>query len=246
LYNENYNKLISEYKKIKNNLKVQPANPLLIKVRQEYEDADIKVIICGQETDCWNVKLGDKRSDVKFLMNDYEAYFYNDQDFFNENEVYNDDNYSKSGGRLKKKRQRSFLNRCNFKLFEEQLKGHFKDKKVSFIWNNLSKIGKNARGKATKEIECLENNNFNVLKQELDILNPYIVIFTIGPSREHVIRNKFDANITNAISEYKVRVIGKVEIKDKDILAIRTYHPNYRKGVKAINKAVLEYIKDNF
>jgi hypothetical protein len=138
LYKGKWKDLTSEADKIK---EVKPAHPLLIKVNDNYEKADIKVMIFGQDTFVWHVEFSNGK-DIDFLMDDYDCYLNNNtQDYFYK-------------GRVKRKNKRTFWNRSNFKYFQEQLNQHFEGKNVEFLWNNLSKIGKNGKGKQTDDIEA--------------------------------------------------------------------------------------------
>ena len=217
------------------------ANPLLIKVGCKYQKSDIKVMICGQESDGWNGTIGDKNKDIDFLMNDYKAYFYDEQSYFDTNESYTDDNYSKCR-RLKRKNKRAFWNRKNFKYFQEKLT--FDNKNIAFIWNNLSKIGnstkhKKGRGKATKEIRELENKFFPVFEEELKILQPDIIIFRTG---ERNIPHSTSDNNEKLTKDNPV-VVVKLE-NFPNIFAIKTYHP--RSANKSVKQEVVNKIKGSF
>jgi hypothetical protein len=212
------------------------ANPLLIKIRKEYEKADIKIMICGQESYGWNGTIGDKHTDINFLMNDYEAYFYNNQKYFDTNKLYDGDNYSRCC-RLKRKNVRAFWNRKNFKYFQKQL--NIDNKNVAFVWNNLSKIGnsieyKKGKGKATDEIQKLEKEHFPVFQEELKILQPNIIIFRTSN------RNIPFSDSENITKENPVQIVKLNNFPN--IFAIKTYHP--RSAKKEIKEVVTEKIKN--
>ena len=195
--------------------------PLLIKVDNKYQNAHIKVMIVGQETDGWCGVLEDNKRDIVSVQDTYFNYLYK-----------NKDKYS-----------RPFWNRKNFKYFEEELTKIFsdKDKKIAFIWNNISKIGKNSRGKPTQKIENLEKKYFNIFEKELKILNPDIIIFTTG-NRKIPIEHK-------KIKPIKEEPVSIVELRNyPNIIAIRTYHPNARikGGKKKFKKDIIELIRKKF
>ena len=56
LYSDKWQQLIE------NGKEKEAANPLLIKVSNSYIEADLKVMIFGQETYGWNGTLGDKNT----------------------------------------------------------------------------------------------------------------------------------------------------------------------------------------
>jgi len=193
--------------------------PLLIKVGKEYQDADIRIIIVGQETDGWCGILEENKKSIIDAQNTYFNYFYKSKD----------------------KNRRPFWNRKNFKYFQEQLSEKLSPKKVAFIWNNISKIGKNSRGKPTKIIENLEKNNFNVFEEELNILQPHIIIFTIGNRAIPLQHKKYKL--------YEDRYIFEVKLTNyPHIIAVSTYHPNARikGGKKEIKKDIVNFIVQRY
>ncbi|SFV89560.1 hypothetical protein MNB_SUP05-SYMBIONT-5-696 [hydrothermal vent metagenome] len=234
------NKLYADkWKCLKDNAFKGACNPLLIKVTDEYIEADIKVVIYGQETAGWNKDLCDDFS-MEYLLNDYEAYLGNDKAYFDDR----DGCYAHSKKRIKRKNKRVFWNRRGFKFFTEQLKVDSDGKSVAFLWNNLSKIGKASKsGKATKCIAELEDKHFNVLKGEFEILKPNVVIFFTGPSRDSIIEEKLEAKIEQFFSSnYKRKQLAKVVFKDKNILGVRTYHPGHRCTAKVRQERYQEII----
>ena len=232
LYNKKWEQLIENGKDL------SAASPLLIKIDEKaYKKADIKVIIFGQETYKWNGEIGSKCID--FLMNDYKAVLHNDQKYFDKNSNYANDDYSravgkhKKKGRIKRKNDRSFWNKNNFKFFKEKIK--LEGKNIEFLWNNLAKIGKaNSKGKQTEAIKELEKNYFQVFEQELKILKPDVIIFRTG---HRYIPNSESKKITknNPVSVVKLTNFP-------DIFAVKTYHPS--KCPKEFKYQVLELIED--
>jgi len=177
----------------------------------------------------WHGLLEEEQKNIDYLMDDYYHYLYNIP--ANKNNLVN---------RLKKKSKRSFWNRNNFKFYSEELTQVFKNQKVSFLWNNVSKIGKCARGKQTDSIGELEEKYFkNVLHNELEILQPDIVIFVTG-DRKIPLKH-------SPIKKIKDEQVSKIKLDDfPNILAIRTYHPNakIKGGKKHLNKQVIRLIKE--
>ena len=217
LYQNNWVELLKNAKTLNTNA----ANPLLIKVDEEYINSEIKVMIVGQETDGWHGELNLANKSVDDLMGGYSDYFYKN---------------SKNG---KERGKRAFWNKKNYSYFESELSKYFinKDKTVSFIWNNISKIGNAGRGRPNKEILNLERSCFNILKEEFYILKPDIIIFTTG-KRDSYIKHHFGENTeftpllylkNNILLKETLPLIAKVIIPDrKNICSIRVEHPNRR------------------
>lgn len=201
-------------------LPTKAANPLLIKVDQTYIDADIKVMIVGQETDGWHGQLNTGGVTVENLMDGYFNYF---------NQV---------SGHGKNRGKRAFWNRKNFRFFEEKLTEYFRGKSVSFVWNNISKIGNDGRGKPSPSIRKLERQYFNILADEFSILRPDVVIFTTGSTRDSFIQHHFGNKvqflpklslIDGVLAEQTLNLLAEVRIPQYPKLkAIRIEHPNRR------------------
>jgi len=255
LYEPVWNNLTEHCSKLEiENYELSLAHPLFIRVDDKYEKAKFKVMIVGQETDGWiddfsSIKT---RKSLDFILNDYYSYLYNTVDKMCK-EFYVD--YTPSQ-RLKKKGQRPFWNQANFKFFQneinEGLKKDFGDDCISFIWNNVSKLGKTSRGKATKDLENIEDKILKGLhKKELEILKPDVIIFTSGSSRDYLISKRFGGDFSRP-TIFTEKEIAKITFSSpySNILALRTFHPNARAHVKtrksrniAIVKEVVTYLK---
>ena len=220
-------------------LNCEAANPLLIKVDSEYINSDIKVMIIGQETDSWHGEINSANKTIDELMDDYFKYFYQ-----------NPEN-GKDRGR------RAFWNRKNFKYFEDELTDHFKskDKSISFIWNNISKIGNAGRGQPQEEIMLLERSYFNIIKSEFEILKPDIVIFTTGSTRDSYIKYHFGTDVVfkaklsldnNVLKDHTLNLLAEVTLPGfENISSIRIEHPNRRTLSNLVSLTVIKEILEN-
>ncbi len=229
LYLSKWNKLLEEA----NKLTAKAANPLLIKVDQAYIDSDIKVIIIGQETDGWFGQLNEGEMSVEKLMEAYSGYF----------------NQRADHGK------RAFWNRKNYRYFEDEITKYYHDKNVSFIWNNISKIGSDGRGKPGSSIENLERNHFNIFLREFEILKPDIAIFTTGSTRDSYIKHHFGSNVkfypklslNNGIfSSETLNLIAEIIIPQfPSVKALRIEHPNRRTLNNSVTLQVLKDMVEN-
>jgi len=222
LYSGHWENLI----KYGNAIKPIPANPLLIKINEEeFKKSDLKVMIFGQETWDWH-KFG---TSIENGMNGYEKFFIN-KNFYN--------GYKKS----------AFWKGFNY--FKKEIESRYKNTNITYIWNNISKIGRNdGKTGVTTDIRNLERTYFNVIKEEISILKPDIVIFLTG-GRDNDLKFNFEdlsfknIEITNKkITTRKYSPSSILVSKFLPTRSIRTYHPSYFGGFNYIKKDVANFIK---
>lgn len=214
LYNENWETLKVKLNDIlvDQNAEYKPTNPLLISLENnDYENCEIKVVIFGQETNSW---YGNFNGDVEKILAHYT-------DFFNNGYALNE-----YGGQ--------FWNGVN--RFLELLKKKYPNEKIGVLWNNIIKIGCAGRNQNTppEYIYKIEKEHFNIVKTEIDILKPNIILFLSGPNYDHAIGNAFGKFELDSIgTEFSKRQLSKLNIAKN---VFRTYHPSYLWRTKKINE----------
>lgn len=210
LYESNY-PLLSE-KLVEKNINLSKenqkpergTNPLLLKIDKNYIEADIKIMIFGQETNVW---LGEKNEgaflgEIKPVIDIYQGFYLNNYCY-------------KYGGQ--------FWN--GIKKFKELLQKEFPNKKISFVWNNVVKIGKIGKGFPHK-INHITNNTFNIATKEISIVKPDYLVFFSGPNYDNEIKKQFGEIKKQSVSEYNARQLCVIE-NENIPFSLRTYHPNY-------------------
>jgi hypothetical protein len=184
------------------------ARPLLLKIKDEsrYISSDYRVMIFGQETNRWNSKNAWL---PKETMNVYEC-------FFNDGKV----NYPGP-----------FWNES--KRFMSLLQKAMPEKAISYTWNNVVKIGREGKGFPGEVAFNNELSCFNVINEEINILNPDLLLFFSGPKYDYRIEKKLGPFEKIRIADYDTNFLCKIKFKNLSILSFRTYHPNYlyRKGI---------------
>ena len=224
LYKENWNKFSKKLIEIlEDETKEQkPTNPLLIYVNEEkYENADIKIMIFGQETNDWE---GDFQNNFNLSLETYD-------DFYNSNDCFG------YGGQ--------FWNGYN--RFLTLLSEKYPNKSIASIWNNVIKVGNSGRNKnyPPEYIYNIEKDNFNVIKDEIKILNPDIIIFLSGPNYDTELKNSLKNISFQQLSEkYNERKLAKLNYDNRPNL-YRTYHPNYlwRNDINSYFKEIIDDIQ---
>ena len=155
-----------ELKKLGNSADLQEklTNPHLISIPDNY-DKNLKVMIFGQETNDWYGELN-AELDVDEFMSKYNEFW------------------------IKKKRPNSKKGPLmqTFNTLEESIG---KDR-VSCLWNNIIKIGKyNKIGTPNKKARDWQKNWRYVIKKEVELLEPDILIFFTGPNYDKYIEEVF-------------------------------------------------------
>lgn len=202
------------------NVAIKPANPLLIYVDDEesYKNADIRLMIFGQETNNW---YSEREVSIENIQNLYDG-------FFNGGECWD------YGGQ--------FWN--GVKRFLTELKKKYSNKKIQLVWNNIVKIGKqDDKGFPPDYIYEIERTHFDVITDELDILKPNIVLFLTGPNYDSVIVDNFGALEYKPVAPFSQRQLSMLQLFDIPFV-FRTYHPNYlwRNDINSYFGAILNSI----
>lgn len=199
LFSDKLNQILKDETKEK-----KPTNPLLLYIDEEkYKNADIKIMIFGQETNDWE---GDFQNNIETSIETYD-------DFFNSNDCY------AYGGQ--------FWN--GFNRFLTLLKNKYDKKSISSVWNNVIKIGNSGKNKnyPPDYIYNVEKEYFNVIKEEIDILKPDIILFVSGPNYDIEIKNSLvDVDFKPLSANFSERQLAKLSYKNQPNI-YRTYHPNY-------------------
>ncbi|GAA4301769.1 hypothetical protein GCM10023183_13150 [Nibribacter koreensis] len=112
-----------------------------------------------------------------------------------------------------------------------------------FIWNNINKIGRIGKGNV-QQINKLQFKYFNIVKDELKILKPRVLVFLTGDDYDHFIRKNIEdfseCKIDDCLSELKF------SNEFAHLKAYKTFHPNalYHKGKnRIVINQLIELIK---
>ena len=220
LYRENWDELQGKLRVLDSN---KYTNPFLISFNEEeLNQADIKVMIFGQETKGW----GDNKEEHGSLDTP-EAVIDMYHKFFCNKEFY-------------KGHKKSAFWKA-FRGFQDGLETAHPEKSIYYSWNNINKIGRpNRKTGVDKEVRSVERATFSVIASELKAFEPDIVIFLTGPNRDGDIRHHFSgANFAAIDPNIQTRALAKVSHQDLPERTIRLYHPSYFGGFNKIKKQAL-------
>lgn len=194
-------------------------HPLLIKTDKEYENADLRVMIFGQETNQW-IGPFEEGIDINSVINMYDNFYLKK-------------GYEQYG--------KPFWN------FIRSLKSTSDKKKVGYIWNNVLKIGKSESGTPQQGLINYTIDYFNVIPQEIEILKPNVLLFLSGHQYDKYIMKTVDTFNPLPIEGVNINELCILKFDNLNIdIAIRTYHPGYLQRLKErgiiINKIINDMI----
>jgi hypothetical protein len=195
--------------------KQKATNPLLIHVSDEYVNADVRLMVFGQETNNWWGTFGE--DDTVEKMMDYLISGDGDNDgylgFFSEKNCYS------YGGQFW-----PFV-----KKFIGDLQSAHNGKNISYLWNNVLKLGlgRNNPGTTPYWYENIIKPYFNrIILQEIDILKPDFLVFLSGPNYDTYINDIFGNPQKKAITGFNENELCEFTIPTVK-KAVRTYHPAF-------------------
>ena len=204
-----------------------------------YTKADIKIMFFGQEPHGWekDLDVGDTMAAYEDFLDDKYVVEGN-SGYFNEDEVGNT-------------RMFSFAINGIMSCMRYDILQTYPDKKVSMIWNNISKLSTFEGAPVDSFAHEIEHEYFHVIPKEVEILKPDILIFFTGP-RENKYYKYIQENFTMdgeplPLANLSVHDVARLPIKEV-ALAYKTHHPNSRISDKQHwdnYGAILADIKEN-
>ena len=201
-----------------------------------WTDADLKVMVFGQEALNWPIPVSDDGTQIQ--SDDFVELY---QRFYSDN--YKGDYFLKdSDNHLAKNKFFSMgFNGIMSGIKDFVLDKQYPGKKAAYLWNNISKLSVGGRYGVSKEIHELEKKYFHVIPQEIEITKPDVLIFLTGPGQNtyyNYIKENFKVkgspiplagNDVNAVAKHDIEGIS---------LAYKTYHPTATKdGDRGITDA---------
>jgi hypothetical protein len=210
LYNDHFTDLIEPLKSYNQHISdkeldstLKATNPLMLKTKDDWCIADLKIMIYGQETNFWGKECGNNAAfcgKVNNVINVYDT-------FYLQNKMYNS----------------PFWNEFR------RIKKHFqKTTKTAVLWNNVIKIGRQGIGNLP-QINQITKAHFNVLAQEINIINPDLIVFFTGPNYDKFILEYLGKFEKVKYAEFDVNQICEIKF-DTDYgtkKVLRINHPNF-------------------
>lgn len=181
-----------------------PTNLLCLNLSKEYLDAEVKVMIFGQETNDWHGDYGGAK-EAESLVDEYD-------DFFTSKKC-----FSSHGGH--------FWNAVSktVEALEEKT-----SKTVAVLWNNIVKIGKSGdKGRPEAALIEWQKPAMKFIIKEIEIAKPNIIIFFTGPDYDDMLQMVFEDIEFKNTNKKSLRQLAVVSSKYLPAASVRTYHPQY-------------------
>ena len=189
-------------------------------VPPNYEKMKYKILIVGQENDGWGIEDNARLSMFATL------------DFLDSKD-YND-------------RRPFFSFPYKFCKSINNLGDIQDSKKTYFTWVNLREFSFNEAPKTSlsKEAQNIIDNEFNILEEEIKIINPDIVLFLTGPRYDYhmEIEKQLKGVEFKTVENYDIRQFARVEHKSLPKNSFRIYHPFYLR-INGLESEYLERLK---
>ncbi|MFC7371096.1 hypothetical protein ACFQPF_05355 [Fictibacillus iocasae] len=101
----------------------------------------------------------------------------------------------------------------------------------SFITTNLIKMDQDKKPSRNRrpvaQMEELICKHFSVLKEEIALLKPDVVVFFTGPHYDKRIQQTFNEIEFDRVEEFKKRHVSRLVHEDLPLHTYRTYHPGF-------------------
>lgn len=188
-------------------------------VPPNYEKMKYKILIVGQENDGWGIE-----DNARLLM-------FATLDFLDSK---NDSD-----------RRPFFSFPYKFCKSINNLEDIKDSKKTYFAWVNLREFSFDETPKTSlgKEAQSIIDNEFDILEEEIKIINPDIVLFLTGPDYDFDIEKQLKGVEFKTVENYHIREFARVEHKSLPKNSFRIYHPNRIRFIKEGYKKYLESLK---
>lgn len=178
-----------------------------------------KILIVGQETNGWEFKENAKES-ILFTL----GFLYSPQ----------------HNGKLSFTFPFDFCKSINYYNYDENYR------KTYFAWVSLRKFAYNEKHAypLNREIQNIIDNEFNILEEEIKIINPDIVLFLTGPYYDYHIENQLAGVKFKAVENYNEGQFARVEHEALPKNSFRIYRPEYLNRFHLKNEYLEKLIKE--
>mgnify|MGYP007084593368 FL=1 len=186
-------------------------------VPPNYEKMKYKILIVGQENNGYGYETEPKKS-MLFTLDFQNGRYYDNAPFFSFP-------YSFCAS----------INDCDNEKYS---------KKSYLAWVNLKEFSFETSSKKSlnEKAQNIIDNEYNILEEEIKIINPDIVLFLTGPNYDYYIKAQLNGVEFKTVENYGIRQFARVEHKSLPKNSFRIYHPVYLRR-RSLENNYLEKLK---
>lgn len=190
---------------------------LMAEVSGEYLVREHRLLVVGQETNGWHGGFfGSGESEVRQSSSKYQE--------FNFGERY----------------------RNLFFPYARELASMLTGAEI-WMWTNLFKFGKESgKGTPSEKVNELELKYFDVLRDEIKIVNPTCVVFMTGPNYDHYLRQRIPDVAFAEMPGFTLRQLAKLSSDCLPVASYRIYHPGYGNRDVAMYRGTIDRIFQDY
>jgi hypothetical protein len=211
--------------------------PFFIFPSDDYESAEVKIMIFGQETGRFenSEQYGDNAK-PELVVEDIMELYNNDYNFNGINEKPFDIGFNTTISRG----VRDFINIIRLKN---------QNKNVKFVWNNVIKMAMKSYGNPPTKLwydEIIKPYLNPLILKEIEILSPDFLVFFSGPNYDKYLNDIFNKPEYIKINDFGERELCEINIPEIK-KAYRTYHFGYldRWRRQGFRQKILDAITDD-
>ena len=182
-----------------------------------YEKTKYKILIVGQENNGYGYETEPKKS-MLFTLDFQSNRYYDNAPFFSFP-------YSFCAS----------INDCDNEKYS---------KKSYLAWVNLKEFSFETSSKKplNEKAQNIIDNEYNILEEEIKIINPDIVLFLTGPYYDYYIEKQLKGVEFKTVENYGIRQFARVEHEALPKNSFRIYHPVYLRR-RSLENNYLEKLK---
>lgn len=192
--------------------------PLLIGIKdlQDFENADARVMIFGQEMSEGDWYKYDINADLSECVKAIRTF---------DNKI---GSTNVDGKKVYRPKMSWGINK-----FIDLLNDKYDIKEIRYVWNNLYKMGRNVskrKDENSRKIIGIEQEYFNVIRHEVEIIKPQVMLFLTGHGFDNILKQRFQIDNLkfHEVDNFPLKKLAKIDLS-QDFpsvkYAFRTYHP---------------------
>lgn len=209
-----------------NELLARLSPPLLLHPTVRWKEAPVRVLIVGQETLGWGFETGSyydwpyssiwSFEDFLTVPDSVEAMIHGYKVF--EFSRYQPENYRSPFWRAYRQVRHKFDNEID-------------GLETAVLWTNIFRMsldgGSVVKGGTPEEIKSIQIATHGLLRYEIEILKPDVVLFFTGPDYNDVLYSEFKDVQLQDFNGYDLSRTSWIAHPSLPLVSIRTYHPGY-------------------